>query len=331
MEIVTAQRLRKHFHWEQMDVSALLGIQSQFLRYAGITARTRGISLDKNPERYFRAWTLRGTLHVHEIEDYGLFLHQGIASRYMTEYWNDASAFSGEQKAKWADEFLGLIAAGTIGKAALIEAMTQNGMTGAEKDYLFNPWGGMPRYLMEQGEILLTTDQNASYMLAPDAGRYTEEEALREQLARYIRQYAPCTVKDIMYFFKYPQRKVQRLLDELEVKPDHSGMIWGERPAATELRETYILSGFDPLLVGYEKKLNPLVSQGDLRKIFTLQGIIKPAIVHHGKIIGTWNTKNKIVRVDLFDKENGEHRSAAAGLCEQMTALTFCESMEVTL
>ena len=44
----------------------------------------------------------------------------------------------------------------------------------------------------------------------------------------------------------------------------------------------YVLPSFDPLLVGYEKKTNPMVPPEYLRDIYTLQGIIRPVIVAGG-------------------------------------------------
>ena len=47
-----------------ISVTDMLGIQSQFLRYSKWLAKVRGIDIDAEPERYFRAWTLRGTMHI---------------------------------------------------------------------------------------------------------------------------------------------------------------------------------------------------------------------------------------------------------------------------
>ena len=58
-----------------ISVTDMLGIQSQSLRYSKWVAKVRGIDMDAEPERYFRAWTLRGTMHIHEVSDYNLYMH----------------------------------------------------------------------------------------------------------------------------------------------------------------------------------------------------------------------------------------------------------------
>lgn len=60
-DLINAERLAKHLCDDMCEVSDFLGIQSQFLRYAKMTARTRNIDLDIQSQDYFRAWTLRGT------------------------------------------------------------------------------------------------------------------------------------------------------------------------------------------------------------------------------------------------------------------------------
>ena len=42
-----------------ISVTDMLGIQSQFLHYSKWVAKVRGIDMDAEPTKYFRAWTLR--------------------------------------------------------------------------------------------------------------------------------------------------------------------------------------------------------------------------------------------------------------------------------
>lgn len=138
--------------------------------------------------------------HIHSILDYGLYVHDGIMSKYMTEYWDDNSVITQNKKSMYMDFFLDLVQNGFSKKEKIIELMYQNGMTEMEKKYLFNPWGGLPRYLIEKGKILLTIQKEATYMIVPNIGRCGKEDAVQEQIIRYINRYSPCTVADIMYF-----------------------------------------------------------------------------------------------------------------------------------
>lgn len=95
----------------------MLGIQSQFLRYSKWVAKVRGIDMDAEPDRYFRAWTLRGTIHIHEVIDYDLYMHEGNHSPYMKEYWDDHSVVSRAIKRQAEDWMLRLIEAATHQKS----------------------------------------------------------------------------------------------------------------------------------------------------------------------------------------------------------------------
>ena len=87
-----------------ISVTDMLGIQSQSLRYSKWVAKVRGIDMDAEPERYFRAWTLRGTMHIHEVSDYDLYMHEGNHSPYMKEYWDDHFVVSHAVKCQAEDQ-----------------------------------------------------------------------------------------------------------------------------------------------------------------------------------------------------------------------------------
>ena len=91
---IVSQHIRSMLCRSDISVTDMLGIQSQFLRYSKWAAKVRGIVMDAEPERYFRAWTLRGTMHIHEVSDYDLYMHEGNHSPYMKEYWDDHSVAS---------------------------------------------------------------------------------------------------------------------------------------------------------------------------------------------------------------------------------------------
>lgn len=167
---VIAHRLIKHFSNENCSVGDFLGIQSQFLRYSKMVALTRNIDIEQNPENYFRAWSLRGTMHIHQMDDYGLFVHKNMLSTYINEYWNNAP-IEYKRKKRFVDLFLTLIDNGITEKKKIISCMYAEGMSPQEKEYLFNAWGGMPRYLVEKGEIVLTVNNNISYLRAPCSER----------------------------------------------------------------------------------------------------------------------------------------------------------------
>lgn len=81
---IVSQHIGSMLCRSDISVTDMLGIQSQSLRYSKWVAKVRGIDMDAEPERYFRAWTLRGTMHIHEVSDYDLYMHEGNHSPYIS-------------------------------------------------------------------------------------------------------------------------------------------------------------------------------------------------------------------------------------------------------
>ena len=122
----------------------MLGIQSQFLRYSKWVAKVRGIDIDAEPERYFRAWTLRGTMHIHEVSDYDLYMHEGNHSPYMKEYWDDHSVVSHAIKCQAEDRMLRLIEVGVTKRKDIVRSFQESGASKETMDYLFMPGVDFP-------------------------------------------------------------------------------------------------------------------------------------------------------------------------------------------
>ena len=68
-----------------------------------------------------------------------------------------------------------------------------------------------------------------------------------------------------------------------------------------ELPSCLFLAGFDPLMLGYEKNENPFLPPEHMRKIFSLSGIVMPALLMDGQVKGVWKEKGKKVTVNLFE------------------------------
>lgn len=320
---ITRLRLMESLSRE-VTLQSLMGLQSQFLRNAEWAARMRGISLDRQGNSCFRAWTLRGTMHVHDVADYALYLHEGNRSPYLRDYWDDTAAMSMARKERAADKMLSLLAEGVTARREVIERFRADGASQTELDYLFNPWGGLPRVLMEQRQIVQTVSEELRYRLAPQAAPIPAEQAMWEQMRRYLMGYAPCSVEDAAYFFRYGKRVCKALMDSCAAASAgllvwRDGLVYrtDREPAGGE--DVYVLSGFDPLLVGYEKKTNPMVPPAALRTVYTLQGIIKPVVVVEGRCIATWGVRMGRVWLCPFGTDSAAALDRAEELLRQLT------------
>ena len=83
----------------------------------------------------------------------------------------------------------------------------------------------------------------------------------------------------------------------------------------------FVLPGFDPLLVGYEKKENGMVPTEHLRDVYNLQGIIKPVILHRGQCIATWTVRKDTIYIKPFQADN---KAACERAEKQIRNLTQC-------
>lgn len=152
---------------DRIELSQLLGIQAQFFSYANYSAKIRQVSLDKGD--VFKAWTLRGTMHVHDMKDYSVFIHNDLMSKYMKDFWEDETVVTKKRKEFFCDKVIESISNGIVEKNDIISQCYAMGMTDTEKEVLFNSWGGIPRFLVETGEIVLQGTRETKYKIAPHA------------------------------------------------------------------------------------------------------------------------------------------------------------------
>lgn len=300
------------FRTENSIVKNFIGIQSQFYRYAMLCCKLHGDDFDLNSKKYFRAWTIRGTMHIHHIEDYNMVICKDSLTPYMSEFWNDETLLSIREKEFFCEIILESLKKENLNKKQLIDLCVSYGMTPEKKEFLFNPWGGLPRYLIETGKIILLCSNDNLFQLAPNVELLNKEGMEVEQVRRYLEGYGPCTIEDVMYFFKWSKKKsqitIKRVLDKyfasesIMKKVGNQEYIYIDNKDSDNetIEEVYVLSAFDPLLIGYEKKHNLILPNEYLRNVFTMQGIVRPTILYNGKINGVWKVKDKKIYVELF-------------------------------
>lgn len=286
----------------------LCGVQAQFLSHAlhGLALRSGCI----DTTGMVKSWTLRGTMHLFDEQDLPLFLHQGRTHflRPVDTLQEDATV-SASRKAYFAEVILDAVANGTNRREDLKAVCIRHGMTDQEADHLFDPWGGIIRALCENGKLCHQVSEHKAYRLCPAFEPMAEEPARLELARRYFTHFGPATVKDAAYFFGTTQAKVRSWMKELPLeeaeltgKPFYyldSGI-----PSGCSIPDCLFLAGFDQFLLGYDKKESLILDPEHLRQIFTLAGIVRPAVLLHGQVAGWWNLKNGTLTLHLFSPEN---------------------------
>ena len=116
------------------------------------------------------------------------------------------------------------------------------------------------------------------------------------------------------YFFRWPQRELKALLAEL---PAEQHQMEGETlfslglsVPARPLPPCQLLAGFDPLMLGYEKRRSCFLPPEYLRGIFNLTGMVFPALLIQGVTAGRWKLQPKALQLTAFRQLNAREREA---------------------
>ena len=248
-------------------VRAMDGFQAQFLSNAMHAMRLRSADPDAGyaADGLVKSWTLRGTMHLFAEADLPLFLHDGCRyhSRDWTvpSFWNQRPdwALTPQRQAYFSDLIVDTLTQGPMTREALKVRCRAAGMTEAEEASMFHPWGGGIRELCERGFLCGTASEEKAFRLCPPFVPMAREDALQEQLRRYLASFGPVSLRDAAYFFALPQARLRALLMQLPVSADSFDgqtlySLDDGREAGDALPDCLLLAGFDPLMLGYEKK-----------------------------------------------------------------------------
>ena len=188
---------------------------------------------------------------------------------------------------------------------------------------MFHPWGGGIRELCERGFLCGTVSEEKAFRLCPPFTPMEEQDALLEQTRRYFTNYGPASIRDAAYYFGTSQAEIKKRLARLPVEAAecegqqlfclHSG-----RTPERELADCLFLAGFDPLMLGYEKKQSVFLPTEYLRGIFSLSGIVMPPVLLHGVVAGRWKRSVKRLLVTQFRPFSREERGFAEAAGEQL-------------
>ena len=287
----------------QTVVQDLCGIQAQFLSHAlhGLSIRSGEVST----EGLIKSWTNRGTMHLFSVDDLPLFLHEGRTHFLRPVDTMESDAYiSSERKAYFADLIMDAVSQGIDDREALKSVCEKAGMTESESQSLFDPWGGIIRALCETGRICHKVQEKKAYQLCPAFEPMAEEPARLELARRYFTHFGPTTVKDAAYFFGITQTKVKSWLKQLPVSEtmlDGKSYFYIDSTLPdAEIPACLFLAGFDQLMLGYEKTESLFLPKEHMRDIFNLAGIVRPAILVNGTVVGWWNLKNRKLKITLF-------------------------------
>jgi len=313
---------------------ALCGVQAQFMGNAMHALALRCDDFDPLcTDGLVKNWTLRGTVHVFSESDLPLFLHKGRSHflRPCDTLEADENISTG-RKRYFADLIVASVAAGTDTREALKAVCTAHGMTGREGESVFNSWGGTLRALCENGTLCHKVQEKKAFMLCPPFEPMEEDAARLELARRYFTHFGPATVKDAAYFFGTTQTTVKSWLSKLPAETVEYGgktyfSIHNRLELSQEIPECLFLAGFDQLLLGHEKTESLFLPPEHLRGIFNLAGIVMPAVLLRGRVVGKWKRTGKKLAVTLFEEVSAGDKKhieeSAFGFWRDLSTVAF--------
>ena len=304
--------------------SDLCGLQAQYAANALHSLRLRSDSTDMTG--FVKAWTLRGTLHLFPAKDLPLYRpYTGVEGIFRTDYgkwlYDGHCQVSQERMLYFAQLVTDNLSDTPLSRDALKELCRANGMTEEEEERVFSGWGGVIRLLAECGVLCVSAPVNRAYLRCPRLPDVSREQADAELLRRYVTHYGPVTLHDAMYFFRWSQKKLRALLDGLYAETltcDGRTYYYLVQPQAPPVPRCIFLAGFDPLLLGYEKKESLYLPPEHLKQIFNNTGIVFPALLVDGQVIGKWKEQPKRVEITLFAPLNKSQLQAIRRECRRL-------------
>lgn len=285
-----AQRLLvgAHAAGEREAARAVVGVQAQDLRAAALQLRSRVPGLDRETilthERLVRMWTVRGTVHMIDIDDRN-WLHAAMAARNRRTFDAIMRRRGALETARaMLPEVLTALERGPRDRGALLaEIGPRHGDIGSAINVLV-PW------MVGQGCVLGLPD--GRLRLADQPAPVDQDEALATLASRYLAGYGPADAADLAAWSGLGLQVARRALQaagpletigELQALP-------GTVDAADELADPaplQLLGAFDTLMLGWRSRDLHLRPEHD-RMLHRGGGMIRPVVLVSGRVAGFW-------------------------------------------
>jgi hypothetical protein len=269
-----------------------VGLQAQDLRAARLGVRARSATpteadvehaLDEE-RTVVRTWLMRNTIHLVPAADtrwlaelFGPLIQRRFASKRWPGLGLTPPVL--ERVAETAPAILG---DGPLTRHDLVAALADHGVA-------IDPRGQAPTHaLLYLATIGLTCHADGDRFALidqwlPDLSDGPRgDEALAELARRYFRAYSPATGADFTTWSGLPSKHAVGLIRDELIDVD-GGFALGTVPDDGGVR---LLGGFDNYLLGYRDR-DPIIAPAHRAEVY-VGGIIRPTILHDGRVIGRW-------------------------------------------
>jgi hypothetical protein len=284
-------------------VRAVVGIQAQDVRAAGLALRSRVPGLrraDVAGSGLIRTWTKRGTLHLIDPCDWP-WLHAAVGQRNRARFdaemrkrgdYDAAAGMLGDLVAVLGDR--------PLDRAALLRELAARGhpVLGQRSVNVLMPWAA--------SRGLVTGLPDGRYRAAEPPPAVDPGLALATLGRRYLAGYGPASAADLASWSGLPLGTARRALGAVEdaetIGTETAGDLLalpGTLDAPPPAPPALLLAAFDTAMLGYRTRA-PLVAAADDRHILPGGGMLRPAVLIGGVAAGTWGVGAGRVRIDWF-------------------------------
>ena len=295
----------------------LNGVQSQFMVNAAHSLKircTEPIRSDTFGEGLVKNWSIRGTIHVFGADDLPVQKYADERNPYFSHDWGETQlcaqyhcAITPDRLEYLARLIISMVADGITAREDIKRECYAAGVTEPEGLYIFDQWGGLLRPLCERGFLCYKVQEKKEFGICPPYTPMERDDAHLEQARRYFEHIAPATLRDASYYFGWTQAYVKQIMQKLpieQITADGKQYYYiGElRSGYPDIPKCIFLSGFDQLMLGYQKSDSIYLPQTHLRGIFNLAGIVMPPILLDGAVVGRWRKKSAKMTFELFEE-----------------------------
>ena len=212
---------------------------------------------------------------------------------------------------------------GICEREALKRACLDLGMTPEESERIFDPWGGTIRALAESGAICYRVQERKTFMLCKPFKPMDADSAEEELVRRYFTHYGPATLCDASYFLGMTQTKIRKRLKTLpicEIESDGQKFFYISQGETNfpDIPNCVLLAGFDPLMLGYAKQKSLFLPAAYMRGIFNLSGIVFPAVLLRGRVVGKWKREKVKLTFTLFESLDAPDRRIVQNTADRL-------------
>jgi hypothetical protein len=283
---LAAQRLSSPAGDAHEAARAVVGVQAQDLRAAGLALRSRVPGLERaGLSGLVRTWTVRGTLHLIDPADRP-WLHALFGRAHLKRFERALEVRGGLE-----------IARDVLDKFDETPRLRGELMPGEMPPRAVNvalPW------MASQGRVIGLPDDRWRAADPPPA--VDADEALATLGRRYLDGYGPAEADDLAAWSGLGVGAARRAFAAAgDVAPAD------DPPAAPP---GLLLAAFDTLMLGYRSRA-PFVAQKDGTRVLPGGGMLRPVVLAGGRATGTWSAAGGRVQIEWFGRKSPARALAA--------------------